>query len=41
MALDRAARALLLTELFEGLALTLKYFFKPKPTLNYPFEKAK
>ncbi|MFD2207287.1 NADH-quinone oxidoreductase subunit NuoI [Kiloniella antarctica] len=32
-------RSLLLTELLSGLALTLKYFFKPKVTLNYPFEK--
>ncbi|WP_419901623.1 NADH-quinone oxidoreductase subunit NuoI [Kiloniella sp.] len=32
-------RSLLLTELLSGMALTLKYFFKPKVTLNYPFEK--
>ena len=37
--LDRTARTLLLTELISGLALTLRYFFKPKVTLNYPFEK--
>jgi NADH-quinone oxidoreductase subunit I len=37
--LDRAARSLLLAELFSGLALTLKYFFKPKVTINYPYEK--
>ena len=35
----RLARSLLLTELIEGLALTLRYFFKPSVTLNYPFEK--
>lgn len=37
--LDRAVRAFLLTELVEGLWLTFKYMFKPKVTLNYPFEK--
>lgn len=35
----RSTRALLLTELISGMALTLKYFFKPKVTINYPFEK--
>ena len=29
----------LLIEIVSGLALTLKYFFKPKVTINYPFEK--
>ena len=37
--LDRAARSLLLGELLSGMWLTLKYFFRPKATLNYPFEK--
>ncbi|MEO5373078.1 MAG: NADH-quinone oxidoreductase subunit NuoI [Alphaproteobacteria bacterium] len=37
--LDRTARAFLLTELLSGMALTLRYMFKPKVTLNYPFEK--
>ncbi|MCO6416704.1 NADH-quinone oxidoreductase subunit NuoI [Siccirubricoccus sp. KC 17139] len=37
--LDRLARSLLLTELVSGMALTLKYFFKPKVTINYPYEK--
>jgi NADH-quinone oxidoreductase subunit I len=37
--LDRAARSLLLSELVSGMALTLKYFFKPKVTINYPYEK--
>lgn len=32
-------RSFLLAELISGMALTLKYFFKPKKTLNYPFEK--
>jgi NADH-quinone oxidoreductase subunit I len=37
--LDRTARAFLLTELFQGLALTFRYMFKPKVTINYPYEK--
>ena len=37
--LDRTARSFLLTELVKGFALTLKYMFKPKVTINYPFEK--
>ncbi len=37
--IDRGARSLLLSEIVSGLALTLRYFFKPKVTLNYPFEK--
>ena len=37
--LDRTARALLLGEIASGFALTLKYFFKAKATINYPFEK--
>ena len=37
--LDRAARALFLTELLSGLGLTLRYMFRPKVTINYPFEK--
>ena len=37
--LDRAAKSLLLSELISGMAITLRYFFKPKVTLNYPYEK--
>ena len=37
--LDRVARSLLLTEIVSGMALTLKYFFKKKVTLNYPYER--
>jgi NADH-quinone oxidoreductase subunit I len=37
--LDRTARAFLLSELLAGFALTLKYMFKPKVTVNYPYEK--
>ena len=32
-------KALLLIELLQGLAMTLRYMFKPKVTLNYPYEK--
>ena len=28
-----------LSELVQGLAITLRYMFKPKVTLNYPYEK--
>ena len=37
--LDRTARSLLLTELVSGLALTFRYMFRRKVTLNYPYEK--
>lgn len=37
--LDRTARAFFLAELFSGMILTLKYMFKKKVTINYPFEK--
>ncbi|MBM3587257.1 MAG: NADH-quinone oxidoreductase subunit NuoI [Alphaproteobacteria bacterium] len=37
--LDRVARSLLLWEIVSGMALTLKYFFKKKVTLNYPYER--
>ena len=37
--LGRSTRAMLLVELISGMALTLKYFFKPNVTINYPFEK--
>ena len=32
-------KSLLLLELFSGMWLTTKYFFRPKYTLNYPAEK--
>ena len=32
-------KELLLIEILSGMFLTLKYFFKPKVTINYPFEK--
>jgi NADH-quinone oxidoreductase subunit I len=39
MTLDRFARSFLLAELAGGMWLTLKYFFRRKVTLNYPYEK--
>ena len=32
-------RSLLLQELVSGLVLTFRYMFRPKVTLNYPYEK--
>ena len=37
--IHRGLRSLFLAELVTGMALTLRYFFKPKVTLNYPHEK--
>ncbi|MDG1995649.1 MAG: NADH-quinone oxidoreductase subunit NuoI [Emcibacteraceae bacterium] len=37
--LDHAVRTIFLTEILKGMAMTLKYFFKKKVTLNYPHEK--
>ncbi len=37
--LDRGARTWLLWELWTGMAVTLRYFFRPKVTINYPYEK--
>jgi NADH-quinone oxidoreductase subunit I len=37
--LDRTAGRFLLAELLGGLRLTFSYMFKPKATLNYPYEK--
>lgn len=39
MTLDRVARAFLLLEVVEGFLLTLRYMFKPKVTVNYPYER--
>jgi NADH-quinone oxidoreductase subunit I len=39
MRLDQAARSIFLTEFVSAFVLAMRYFFKPKPTLNYPFEK--
>ena len=39
MSLARGTRSLLLWELLSGMALTLRYMFKPAVTVNYPHEK--
>src|SRR4029079_1278830 len=39
MKLDFNARVLLLLEFISGFFLAMRYFFAPKSTLNYPFEK--
>ncbi|KAK3411973.1 hypothetical protein EUGRSUZ_I00724 [Eucalyptus grandis] len=36
---ERSINTLFLTEMVRGLMLTLKYFFEPNVTINYPFEK--
>src|SRR5512142_3036029 len=36
--MDRTARTIFLSELVSGLALTFRYMFRPKVTLNYPHE---
>ena len=37
--IDRSIRTAFLGELAEGMWLTLKYLFKPKVTVNYPYER--
>lgn len=39
MMLNRTASSFLLMELVQGMALTLKAMFRPKHTINYPYEK--
>ena len=39
MRLDQAAKSLFLAEFVGAIVLSMRYFFKPKATLNYPFEK--
>ena len=37
MQLDQAARSLFLKEFAQAFVLSMRYFFKPKATINYPF----
>ena len=37
--LDRTARALFLAEFISAFGLAMRYFFKQKLTVNYPYEK--
>ncbi|MDJ0929701.1 NADH-quinone oxidoreductase subunit NuoI [Breoghania sp.] len=39
MRLDQDAKSLFLKEFVSAFFLSMRYFFKPKPTINYPFEK--
>ena len=39
MRLDRTAKSIFMWEFVTGFFLAMRYFFKPKVTLNYPFEK--
>ena len=39
--LVHSVKSLFLWELLKGMALTFSYIFKPKVTLNYPYEKAR
>ena len=39
MRLDQAARSLFLKEFVSAFFLSMRYFFRPKATINYPFEK--
>src|SRR5215468_6995805 len=39
MRLNQAARSLLLKDFVEAFVLSMRYFFKPKMTVNYPFER--
>ncbi|AIL65952.1 NADH-quinone oxidoreductase subunit I [Rickettsiales bacterium Ac37b] len=36
---DKLARNMFLYEIISGMLLTFKYLFKPKVTINYPYEK--
>src|SRR4029079_6805266 len=37
--LDQAARSIFLTDFVSAFFLAMRYFFKPKATLNCPFER--
>jgi len=41
LALKRQGQSWLLLELLQGLLLAFRYLFKPKVTINYPYEKGK
>lgn len=38
MKLDQAAKSLLLKDIVSGFFTAMRFFFKPKATINYPFE---
>lgn len=39
MRIAQTVKSLFLLEFISAFFLAMKYFFKPKPTINYPFEK--
>ena len=39
MSFDRTARQIFFVEFIKSFMLSMRYFFAPKATLNYPFEK--
>ena len=39
MSVAQGIKSLFLTEFVSAFFLAMKYFFRPKKTLNYPFEK--
>ncbi|WP_207552868.1 NADH-quinone oxidoreductase subunit NuoI [Consotaella salsifontis] len=39
MNISQAVQSLFLKEFFQAVGLSMRYFFKPKTTINYPFEK--
>ena len=39
MSMATGIKSLFLTEFVSAFFLTMRYFFRPKATLNYPFEK--
>ena len=39
MAFKKTAQSFLLVEIIKGFALTFSYIFRPKVTINYPFER--
>ena len=39
MRIAQTVKSLFLLEFIVAFILSMKYFFKPKPTINYPFEK--
>ena len=39
MSIAQGVKSLFLTEFVSAFFLAMRYFFRPKKTLNYPFEK--
>ena len=41
MKISRFFKTILMTDFISGLFIAIKEFFRPKKTINYPFEKGK